>query len=104
MKAAVLVAGLAGALGSPLPLTPPPDLHIVFRSEFVYQASTRTPSNEWWVSNGKSLARQGDRLSIYCGWAIVCPAGGRRASTPLLLALVYARLGLVGQRRPRIHQ
>ncbi len=61
----VLMAWLAGALASPLPLPSSPDLHIVFRSEFVYQASTRTTSNEWWVSDGKSLARQGDRLSIY---------------------------------------
>lgn len=65
MTVAVLIAWLAGALASPLPLPPSPDLHIVFRWEFVYQASTRTTSNEWWVSDGKSLARQGDRLSIY---------------------------------------
>lgn len=65
MTVAVLMAWLAGALALPIPLPPPPDLHIVFGSEFVYQASTRTTSNEWWVSDGKSLARQGDRLSIY---------------------------------------
>jgi len=65
MTVAVLMAWLAGALALPIPLPPPPDLHIVFRSEFVYQASTRATSNEWWVSDGKSLARQGDRLSIY---------------------------------------
>ena len=65
MTVAVLMAWLAGALALPIPLPPPPDLHIVFRSEFVYQASTRATSNEWWVSDGTSLARQGDRLSIY---------------------------------------
>ncbi len=65
MSAALLVAWLAGVLASPLPLPPPADLHIVFRSDFVYQASTRTTSNEWWLSDAKSLARQGDRLSIY---------------------------------------
>ena len=64
MTVAVLIAWLAGAQASPLPLPLSPDLHIVFRWEFVYQASTRTTSNEWWLSDGKSLARQGDRLSI----------------------------------------
>jgi hypothetical protein len=65
MTVALLIGWLAGALASPLQLPPPSDLHIVFRFEFVYQASTRTTSNEWWVSDGKSAARQGDRLSIY---------------------------------------
>jgi len=43
---------------------PPSDLHVVFTSDFIYMASTRTTANEWWVSDGKSWARQGDRLSI----------------------------------------
>jgi hypothetical protein len=64
MMVAVLIAWLAEALASSRLIPPPPDLHIVFRSEFVYMSSTRATANEWWVSDGKSLARQGDRLSI----------------------------------------
>jgi hypothetical protein len=62
MTVAVLIAWLAGTLALPAP--PPPDLHVVFRSEFVYMSSTRTTANEWWMSEGRSLARQGERLSI----------------------------------------
>jgi len=62
MTVAVLIVWLAGALASPAP--PPPDLHIVFRSDFVYMSATRTTASEWWMSEGKSLTRQGDRLSI----------------------------------------
>jgi hypothetical protein len=46
------------------PASPGPDLHVVFRSEFVYMSSTRATAQEWWASAGKSLARQGDRLTI----------------------------------------
>jgi hypothetical protein len=62
MTVAVLMAWFAGALSWAAP--PPPDLHVVFRSEFIYMASTRATANEWWVSEGRSLARQGDRMSI----------------------------------------
>jgi hypothetical protein len=62
MTVAVLIAWLVAAPGWPAPQ--PTDLHFVFNSEFVYMASTRTTANEWWVSDGKSAARQGDRLSI----------------------------------------
>jgi hypothetical protein len=62
MTFAVLFAVLAGVLSWPAP--PPPDLHVVFRAEFVYMSSTRPLTNEWWASAGKSSARQGDRLTI----------------------------------------
>jgi hypothetical protein len=63
MTVSVLVVWLVGGLAWQAPS--PPDLHIVFRSEFVYMSSTRTTTNEWWLSDGRSLARQGDRLTIY---------------------------------------
>jgi hypothetical protein len=62
MTVAVVLAWLAGILAWPAP--PPADLHFVFRSEFVYMSSTRTTANEWWLSEGRSMARQGDRLNI----------------------------------------
>jgi hypothetical protein len=65
MTVAILMAWFAGALSWAAPPQPPPDLHVVFRSEFVYMSSTRATANEWWLSVGKSLARQGDRLNIY---------------------------------------
>ncbi len=65
MTVAILICWLVGVLAWQAAPSPPPDLHVVFRSEFVYMSSTRTTVNEWWVSDGKSMARQGDRLSIY---------------------------------------
>jgi len=57
---AVIFACLAGSAASP----GPPDLHVVIRSEFVYMAMTRSLSQEWWLSEGKSSATQGDRVTI----------------------------------------
>jgi hypothetical protein len=62
MTLPVLITWLAAALSWPAPA--PPDLHVVFRSEFVYLSSTRPVTHEWWVSDGKSSIRQGERLSI----------------------------------------
>ena len=62
MTVPVFIAWLAAALSSAAP--PPPDLHVVFRSEFVYMSSTRPATHEWWVSDGKSSIRQGERLSV----------------------------------------
>ena len=62
MTLELLVLYLAGTFT--WPASPPPDLHAVIRSEFVYMARTRTTTSEWWASDGKSAIRQGDRLSI----------------------------------------
>jgi hypothetical protein len=62
MAVAVLSFWLVRALA--WQAAPPPDLHVVFRSEFVFMSSTRTTVNESWLSDGKSMARQGDRLNI----------------------------------------
>jgi len=63
MTLAVLMSWLAGGLAWPAAPSPP-DLHVVFRSEFIYMSSTRVVAHEGWVSDGKSAVRQGDRLSI----------------------------------------
>jgi hypothetical protein len=62
MTLAFLMAWLVSALAQAAP--PQTDLHVVYDSEFIYLASTRTTASEWWLSEGKSMSRQGDRLSI----------------------------------------
>jgi hypothetical protein len=62
MTVPVFMLWCAGLLTQQAPA--PLDLHIVYRSDFVYQSSTRTTTSEWWLSEGKSMSRQGDRLSI----------------------------------------
>src|SRR5512141_1571865 len=58
MTVALLFAWLAAVVA------PPPDLHVVFKSDFVFLSSTRAASHDWWVSDGRSAARQNDRLTI----------------------------------------
>jgi hypothetical protein len=62
MLLSFLFAALAGLVAPAQ--SPPPDLHVVFTSEFEYMSRVRPMSYEWWIGENRSASRQGDRLSI----------------------------------------